>query len=99
MIVSKTHARDRYGTDNEQEVQQRQRQQQQQYAPRTLLFPPPTSRRRRYYDPYDPWGFRQRHAIKSRTLKVSTELFEDILQGSGGTWLLLLLSEYNCQQV
>jgi hypothetical protein len=53
----------------------------------------------RYADPYDPWGFRQRHLIRSRTLKISTELFEDILQGNAGMWLLLLLSEYNCQQV
>ncbi len=37
--------------------------------------------------------------IRSRTLKVSSELFEDILQGTAGTWLLLLLSEYNCQLV
>jgi DnaJ-class molecular chaperone len=46
-----------------------------------------------HYDPYDPWGFRQRHAIRSRTLKVSSDVFEDILQGNGGMWLLLLLSE------
>jgi hypothetical protein len=56
-------------------------------------------RQQQYYDPYDPWGSRlQRHSIRSRTLKLSTELFEDILQGNSGTWLLLLLSEYNCQQ-
>ena len=44
---------------------------------------------------HDPWGFRQplRHAIRSRTLKVSTDVFEDILQGNSGMWLLLLVSE------
>ena len=61
-----------------------------------------SSRVARHYDPHDPWGFRprfHRHTIRSRTLKVSSELFEDILQGNSGMWLLLLLSEYNCQQV
>lgn len=61
-----------------------------------------SSRVVRHYDPHDPWGFRprfHRHTIRSRTLKVSSELFEDILQGNSGMWLLLLLSEYNCQQV
>jgi hypothetical protein len=53
----------------------------------------------RYHDPYDPFGFRvQRHSIRSRTLKISTELLEDILQGRSGTWLLLLLSEYQCPE-
>ncbi len=87
----------RYGTDNEQEVQ-RQRQQQQCAATAPTRIHPRDHCCSRY-DPYDPWGVRQRHAIRSRTLKVSTELLEDILQGNSGTWLLLLLSEYNCQQV